>query len=212
MISGELIVVLISTTAFPDWAATLITADSSVRLCVRGASGATTAVPEGVSLMNRGASRMVAAEPTRPPTIALISTVPRMPIRRRGCAGFSTGRGGRGGGSGGGGGEWGSLAIELSPILRSNLSATGQRKPRKDQLLGPAESCLLVEAHRLRVVLASPDGGKRDVSLTKQFHGVAKEAPADPLGPEGDIDGDLGDLCLEAGAWIEEHAPAASTA
>src|ERR1700682_6076718 len=103
MISGELIVVFISTTAFPDGAATLITAYSSVRLFVMGASGATTAVPEGVSLMNRGASMMVAAEPTRPPTIALISTVPRIPTRRRGCAGFSTGKGDRGAGSGVGG-------------------------------------------------------------------------------------------------------------
>src|SRR5207302_1016828 len=58
IISGEEIVVLISTTAFPSWSATLITADSSVRLFVIGAS---TVLPDGVTLMKRGATRIVAA-------------------------------------------------------------------------------------------------------------------------------------------------------
>src|SRR5712692_6342232 len=120
--SGDEIVVLISTTAFPSWLATLITADSSVSVFVIGARGATTALPDGVTLIRRGASRMVAAEPARAPTSALVTTIPRMPIRRRGCTGFSTGRGDRGAGSGGGGRYCGSLAIELSPILRSPVS------------------------------------------------------------------------------------------
>src|SRR6267378_7806424 len=102
MKSGDEIVVLISTTAFPSWSATLITADSSVRLFGIGASGATT-LPDGVTLIKRGASRMVAAEPASAPTTALITTMPRMPIRRRGATGFTTGTGDRGAGSGGGG-------------------------------------------------------------------------------------------------------------
>jgi hypothetical protein len=43
--------------------------------------------------------------------------------------------------------------------------------------------------------------------LTKQVHRFAKEATADPLGPEGGIDVNLGDLGFETGAWVEEHAP-----
>src|SRR3979411_605746 len=105
MISGEVIVVLISTTAFPAWAATVMTADSSVRLLVIGASGATTAVPEGVTLISRVASRIVPAQPTRPPSIAAARTMAMMPPRRRGCAGFSTGTGDRGAGSGVGDGK-----------------------------------------------------------------------------------------------------------
>src|SRR4029077_18318039 len=101
--SGEVIVVLISTTAFPACAATLITADSSVRLLVMGASGTTTAVPEGVTLISCGANRMVAAEPTRPPMMAVARATAMKPVRRRGRAGFSTGTGERGAGSGVGG-------------------------------------------------------------------------------------------------------------
>src|SRR5260370_26902668 len=101
--SGEETVVLISSTAFPSWLATLITADSSVSVFVIGASGATTALPDGVTLIRCGASDMVAAEPARAPTKALVTTIPRMPIRRRGGIGFSTGTGDSGAGSGGGG-------------------------------------------------------------------------------------------------------------
>lgn len=60
----------------------------------------------------------------------------------------------------------------------------------------------------MRIVLPSPDSGKGDVPLTKQFHGVAKEAAADPLGPEAGLDVNLGDLGLEAGPGVEEHTPA----
>src|SRR5260370_2746985 len=141
--------------------------------------------------MKRGASRMVAAEPARAPIKALITTIPRMPIRRRGWTGFSTGRGDTGAGSGEGGRYCGSLAIELSPILRSPVSATGQRKPRKDQLLGPPESCLLVDAHGLGIVLACPNGGEGDVPLTKQFHRLLEQRPADSLGAGAGIDVDL---------------------
>src|SRR5260370_9165719 len=128
--------------------------------------------------MKRGASRMVAAEPARAPIKALITTIPRMPIRRRGWTGFSTGRGDTGAGSGEGGRYCGSLAIELSPILRSPVSATGERKPRKDQLLGAPESCLLVDPPRLRIVLAGPHGGAGDVPLAKQLHGLLEQLPA----------------------------------
>src|SRR2546425_2421414 len=206
--SGDEIVVLISTTALPSWSATLITADSSVTLLVMGASGPMPpATPVGATLIRRGATRIVAAVPARAPTSALITTIPRMPMRRRGVAGLTTGRGDRGAGSEGGVRNCGSLAIELSPILRWPVSATGQRKPRKDQLFGPQESCLLVEPHRLRVVLARPDGGEGHVPLTKQLHRLAQQLPPDSLGAESRIDVDLGDFRLEAGAWIEEHAP-----
>src|ERR1700737_4291363 len=107
-ISGDEIVVLISTTALPSWSATLITADSSVRLLVIGASPRPLpAIPDGAALIKRGATRMVAGDPANAPTSALITTIPRMPIRRRGGAGFSTGSGDRGAGSGGGGRNWG---------------------------------------------------------------------------------------------------------
>src|SRR2546423_12875188 len=103
--SGDEIVVLISTTALPSWWATLITADSSVTLLVTGASGPMPPPPTlvGVTLIKRGATRMVAAVPARAPTSALITTIPSMPIRRRGVAGLSTGTGDRGAGSEGGG-------------------------------------------------------------------------------------------------------------
>src|SRR6266446_10932071 len=102
--SGDEIVVLISTTALPSWSATLITADSSVTLLVMGASGPMPpATPVGATLIKRGATRIVAAVPARAPTSALITTMPRIPIRRRGMAVFSTGTGDRGAGSGGGG-------------------------------------------------------------------------------------------------------------
>src|SRR5438270_4783259 len=144
-------VVLISTTAFPSWAATLITADSSVRVLLIGASGATTVLPVGVTLIKRGARKIVAPAPTSPPISALISTTGRIPIRRRGLTTGSTGDGRGDTGSGVGGRNCGSLAIELRPILRWHLSAPGQWKPRKDQLLGPLESCLLVKTDRLRI-------------------------------------------------------------
>src|SRR5205823_4449794 len=105
IMSGDEIVVLISTTAFPSWSATLITADSSVTLLVMGASGPMPPppTPVGVTLIKRGATRIVAAVPARAPTSALITTIQRIPIRRRGVAGLSTGTGDRGAGSGGGG-------------------------------------------------------------------------------------------------------------
>jgi len=59
----------------------------------------------------------------------------------------------------------------------------------------------------LRIVLTGPHGGEGDVTFTKQLHSVAKEAPTDPLGPEGGIDVNLRDLSLETGARIEEHTP-----
>src|SRR5438270_402707 len=97
--SGDEIVVLIPTTALPSWSATLITADSSVTLLVTGASGPMPPPPTvvGVTLIKRGATRIVAAVPARAPTSALITTIPSMPIRRRGVAGLSTGTGDRGG-------------------------------------------------------------------------------------------------------------------
>src|SRR5260370_39464345 len=109
--------------------------------------------------MKRGASRMVAAEPARAPTSALITTMPRMPIRRRGWTGFSTGRGDKSAGFGQGGGYLGSLRIELSPILCSPVLATGQRKPRKEQPLRPPEVCLLVASEGLRIGPAGTDRG-----------------------------------------------------
>src|SRR5438132_1579667 len=89
--SGEEMVVLISTTALPSWSATLITADSSVRLLLIGARGATTVFPVGVTLIQCGANRIVAAAPTSPPTTALITTMASVPIRRRGFTERSTG-------------------------------------------------------------------------------------------------------------------------
>src|SRR2546428_3217890 len=134
IMSGDEIVVLISTTDLPSWSATLITADSSVTLLVTGASGPMPlTTPVGATLIKRGATRMVAAVPARAPTSALITTIPRMPIRRRGVTGLTDGRGDRGAGSGGGGRNLGSLAIELSPILRWPVSAARQPKTRKDQ-------------------------------------------------------------------------------
>src|ERR1700736_2004936 len=116
-VSGEEMVVLISTTALPSWSATLITADSSVRLLLIGARGATT-FPVGVTLIQRGASRMVAAEPASAPTSAARTTMAMTPSRRRGLTGCSAGTGDNGAGSGGGEGRnLGSLAIELNPIL-----------------------------------------------------------------------------------------------
>src|SRR6266567_2865428 len=100
IMSGDEIVVLISTTDLPSWSATLITADSSVTLLVIGASGPMPlTTPVGATLIKRGATRIVAAVPAR----ALITTIPRMPIRRRGVAGLTDGRGDRGAGSEGGG-------------------------------------------------------------------------------------------------------------
>src|SRR5437588_3113625 len=103
--SGFEMVVLISTTALPSWSATLITADSSVTLLVMGASGPMPPLttPLGATLIKRGATRIVAAVPASAPTSALITTIPRIPIRRRGAAGLTTGTGDRGAGSGGGG-------------------------------------------------------------------------------------------------------------
>src|SRR2546423_6174283 len=105
--SGDEIVVLISTTALPSWSATLITADSSVTLLVTGASGPMPPPPTlvGVTLIKRGATRMVAAVPARAPTRALVTTIPSMAIPRRGGAGFFPRPGGTGARGGGGGGE-----------------------------------------------------------------------------------------------------------
>src|SRR5207245_7361319 len=105
IMSGDEIVVLISTTALPSWSATLITADSSVTLLVMGASGPMPppTTPVGATLIKRGATRTVAAVPARAPTSALITTIQRIPIIRRGGAGLTTGRGDRGAGSEGGG-------------------------------------------------------------------------------------------------------------
>ena len=100
-VSADVMVVLISTTAFPSWLATLITADSSVSVLLIGASGATRLLPVGVTFIRRGATTMVAIEPASAPTMALRTTMPRMPRRRRG---FGTGcAGGSGAGSVGGG-------------------------------------------------------------------------------------------------------------
>src|SRR3989442_12926303 len=111
--SGFEIVVLISTTALPSWSATLITADSSVTLLVMGANGPMPppTTPLGATLIKREATRIVAAVPASAPTSALITTMPRIPIRRRGMAGFSTGTGDGGGGSGGSGRNSGSPHI-----------------------------------------------------------------------------------------------------
>src|SRR5919201_6442029 len=143
--SGDSDVVLISTTDFPSWAATLMMADSSVSVFVIGASGATTVLPDGVTLSRWGASRMVAAVPATAPTSALSRIMPSTHMPRRGLAldrggegkGLIGSTGGDDGdyGSGEGGRYCGSLAIELSSILRPHLSATGQWKPREDQLL-----------------------------------------------------------------------------
>src|SRR5260370_33905863 len=85
--SGDEIVVLISTTAFPSWLATLITADSSVSGFVIGASGATTALPDGVSLIRCGASDMVEAQPARAPPHGHLTTIATMPTQRLGDTG-----------------------------------------------------------------------------------------------------------------------------
>src|SRR2546430_7168637 len=114
--SGDEIVVLISTPALPSWSATLITADSSVTLLVMGASGPMPPPPTvvGVTLIKRGATRMVAAVPARAPTRPLITTIPRKPIPRRGVAGLFPRPGDRGARAGGGGGDWGSLALAIN--------------------------------------------------------------------------------------------------
>src|SRR2546422_6720889 len=88
-------------TVFPAWGATLITADSSVSVLLIGASGATRVLPAGVTLIRREATTMVAIDPTRAPTTALMTMMPRMRNRRRG---FGAGcAGGSGAGSVGGG-------------------------------------------------------------------------------------------------------------
>src|SRR5947209_15869883 len=106
--SGDDTVVLISTTALPAWLATLITADSSVRLLLIGPSGATTVLPEGVTLMKRGASSTVTAAPTSAPTSALRMTtaIGLIPRRGLGWAGDGTGENA---GSGAGSGDSGSV-------------------------------------------------------------------------------------------------------
>src|SRR5256884_8839951 len=102
--SGDEIVVLISTTALPSWSATLITADSSVTLLVMGASGPMPPppTPVGVTLIKRGATRIVAAVPGRGPAHALVPAVARVAIPRRGVGGLCPRP--RGTGAGGGGG------------------------------------------------------------------------------------------------------------
>src|SRR5256885_7256137 len=97
-----------------------------------------------------------------------------------------------------------------SDVCSSDLdcSATGQRKPRKHQLLGSPESCLLINADSLRVVFAGPDGSKGNAAFTEELHGAAEQAATDPCRPNTRIDVDLGDLPLEAGPWVEKHAPA----
>src|SRR2546423_5206481 len=101
--SGDEIVVLISTTALPSWSATLITADSSVTLLVMGASGPMPPPPTvvGVTLIKRGATRMVAAVPARAPPPALDTTNPPMPLPPRRGAGLCPRPGREGGGAGG---------------------------------------------------------------------------------------------------------------
>src|SRR2546430_17480972 len=83
--SGDEIVVLISTTALPSWSATLITADSSVTLLVMGASGPMPPPPTvvGVTLIKRGATSMVAAVPGTAPPRAPVTTIPHIPLPRR---------------------------------------------------------------------------------------------------------------------------------
>src|SRR5437899_11478986 len=108
--SGDEMVVLISTTALPSWSATLMTADSSVTLLVMGASGPMPPpTTVGATLIKRGATRIVAAVPASAPTSALITMIPRMPMRRRGVAGLTAGGGERGAGAEGGGGSGGAL-------------------------------------------------------------------------------------------------------
>src|SRR2546423_12461304 len=105
--SGDEIVVLISTTALPSWSATLITADSSVTLLVMGASGPMPPPPTvvGVTLIKRGATRMVAAVPARAAPRAPVTTIPRVPLPPRGGPRLvprARGRGARAAGGGGG--------------------------------------------------------------------------------------------------------------
>src|SRR2546429_7584466 len=104
--SGDEIVVLISTTALPSWSATLITADSSVTLLGMGASGPMPPPPTvvGGTLIKRGATGMVAAVPAQAPAHGAGTGGPRTPPPPRRVAAFSP-RTDRPGARGGGGGR-----------------------------------------------------------------------------------------------------------